>query len=77
MDQYLLQHPHDIGGLPEKNWETLKKCIVKVSEKCIGRKSKKQPDRFHDAIDNMPLVTAKRNAYCRLLQTRATQDIRR
>ena len=61
MDQYLLQHLHHIGGLPEKNWETLKKCIMyHRSGREVHWKNKEET-----IIDTpMPLVTTKRNAYC-------------
>ena len=51
---------------PEDNWERLKKCIVEAAEDCLGQARKRQPDWFLDVTDTlMPLVAAKRRAYCR------------
>ena len=44
-------------------------CIMETAEQCVGREWKKQPDWFYDAIDTlMPLVHAKRRAYCCFLK---------
>ena len=73
MSQCLLQHPHSENGPPKENWETLKRCIMETAEECVGRGEKKQPDWFSVAIDTiMPLITAKREAHCRFLQTHTT-----
>ena len=46
-----------------------------VSEECLGRARKKQPDWFLDAINRlMPLVTAKRRAYSRFLHAHTTSS---
>ena len=51
----------------------LKKCIVETAEDCLGRARKRQPDWFLDATDTlMPLVAAKRRAYCRFLHNHDT-----
>ena len=73
MDQCLMRHPHKESGPPEENWEVLRKCIMETAEECVGRARKKQPDWFSDAFDMlMPLVTAKRRALCRFLQSGTT-----
>ena len=70
LDHRLLQHPHQPDGSLESNWPQLKDCIMESAEECIGHKKKKQPDWFLDSIDTlMPLVTAKREAHLKFLQT--------
>ena len=50
---------------------------MEAAEESVGRGRKRQPDSFSDANDTlMPLVTAKRRAYHRFLQTHATSDKR-
>ena len=70
LNHRLLQHPHQPDGSLESNWQQLKDCIMESAEECIGHKKKKQPDWFLDSINTlMPLVTAKREAHLKFLQT--------
>lgn len=72
---HLLQdYPYSSDLTPEKNWDTVKSCIVSAAEEAIGRGKRRQPEWFEDNVGKLKSLTEMKNkAHSRMLSVNCAE----